>query len=98
MPYAAGTDFVGIWRAVTGGAKKGEMPSLDFMVAALQRAGILVVSIGGSQPTTNQPKTAWFRPATPSYSGEGVLYFWDTTSSSYLPATPKLFLAYLNAS
>jgi hypothetical protein len=98
MPYAAGTDFVGLFRAVTGGAKKAEMPSLDFMVAAMQRSGILVVSIGGTQPVANQAKTAWFRPATPSYSGEGVLYFWDATSSAYLPATPKLFLAYLNAS
>jgi hypothetical protein len=98
MTYAAGTDFVGLYRTMTGGTKKAEMPSLDFIVAAMQRAGILVVSIGGSQPTANQAKTAWFRPATPSYSGEGVLYFWDTVSSAYLPATPKLFLAYLNAS
>jgi hypothetical protein len=97
MTYAAGTDFVGLWRAQTGGVKKGEMPGLDFVVAAMQRSGILNVSISGSQPVSNQATTAWFKPATPSFSAEGMLYFWDATSSAYLPATRKLFLAYLSA-
>jgi hypothetical protein len=98
MTYQPGTDFVGLYRAMTGGAKKGEMPGLDFVVAAMQRSGILNVSISGSQPTTNQTKTAWFRPASPSYSSEGILYLWDATSTSYVVATPKLFYAYLQAS
>jgi hypothetical protein len=97
MTYQPGTDFVGVWRAQTGGAKKGEMPGLDFLVAALQRSGVLNVSISGTQPTSNQATTAWFKPATPSYSAEGVLYFWDALSTSYLPATRKLFYAYLSA-
>lgn len=97
MTYQPSTDFVGLWRAVTGGAQKAEMPGLDWLVAALQRSGILNVSISGTQPTSNQATTAWFRPATPSYSGEGVLYLWDSVSTAYLPATRKLFYAYLSA-
>jgi hypothetical protein len=91
MTYQPGTDYVGLYRAITGGAKKGEMPGLDFVVAALQRSGLLTVSISGSQPTTNQSKTAWFRPANPSYSSEGILYLWDATSTATVSATPKLF-------
>jgi hypothetical protein len=97
MTYQPSTDFVGLFRAVTGGAQKGEMPGLDFMVSALKRSGILNVSIAGTQPTSNQAKTAWFRPATPSYSAEGTLYLWDATGSAYVLATPKLFYTYLQA-
>jgi hypothetical protein len=96
MVYTPGTDFVGLWRAVTGGAQKGEMPGLDFTVAALKRSGLLNVSISGTQPTSNQAKTAWFRPASPTFSAEGILYLWN--GSAYVTATPALFLAYLNAS
>jgi hypothetical protein len=98
MSYQPATDFVSLWRNATGGALKAEMPGLDFMVATLQRSGILNVHTGGTQPMSNQATTAWFRPASPSYFSEGMLFFWDAASSTYMPATPKLFLAYLQAS
>jgi hypothetical protein len=89
MSYQPTTDFVGLWRAQTTGAVKGEMPGLDFMLAALQRAGVLNVSFSGAAPTSNQATTAWYKPATPSYSGEGTLYLWN--GAAYVAATPALF-------
>jgi hypothetical protein len=90
MAYSPNTDFVGLWRANAGGVNKGEMPGLDFVVAALNRAGILRVVTAGAPPTVNQSTTAWFQPANPTFSAEGILYLWNGTS--YVPATPELFL------
>ncbi len=98
MVYNPSTDFVALWRAVTGGARRAQMPALDFLVAALERSGVLHVQTSNAQPTTNQAKTAWFRPAIPTYSAEGTLYLWDAGASAYVEATPALFNAYLNAS
>ncbi len=95
MAYNYLTDFVGLWRATTGGVEKGEMPGLDFVVAALGRAGILNLVISGSPPVVNQDTTAWFKPSVspPDYAAEGVLYLWDGTQ--YVPATPDLFFQFL---
>jgi hypothetical protein len=97
MSYTPGTDFVGLWRNQTGGAAKMEMPSLDFMVTALQRAGLINVVYSDTQPTSNQATTMWFRPAIPTYAGEGVLYLWNAATAAYVTATPTLFAAYLLA-
>src|SRR5438477_5434485 len=98
MAYNYLTDFVGLWRAVSGGVEKAEMPGLDFVVAALGRAGILNLVISGSPPIVNQDTTAWFKPSVspPDYAAEGVLYLWDGTT--YVPATPGLFFTYLSVS
>ncbi len=96
MVYDPTTDFLGLWRATTGGVEKAEMPGLDWWVAAMSRAGLLNVVISDSPPTVNQDTTAWFDPHNPSYSAEGVLYLWD--GSSYVPATPGLFYIYLTLS
>ncbi len=95
MAYNYLTDFVGLWRATTGGVEKGEMPGLDFVVAALGRAGILNLVISGSPPVVNQDTTAWFKPSAspPDYAAEGVLYLWNGTT--YVPATPELFFIFL---
>jgi hypothetical protein len=97
MSYTPGTDFVALWRNQTGGAAKGEMPSLDFLISALDRAGLINVTFSDTQPTANQATTMWFRPAIPTYSGEGVLYLWNASTSAYLVATPTLFAKYLAA-
>ncbi len=98
MAYNYLTDFVGLWRAVPSGVEKGEMPGLDFVVAALGRAGILNLVISGSPPVVNQDTTAWFKPSAspPDYAAEGVLYLWN--GSAYVPATPALFYTFLTAS
>jgi hypothetical protein len=98
MPYNPGQDFLALWRTVAGGVEAGEMPALDLIVAALGRAGLLNVQVTQNEPTTNQATTAWFRPAAIDYSAEGALYLWDATNSAYVPATPKLFWAFLVAS
>ncbi len=95
MVYVPGTDFVGLWRAVTGGSQKAEMPGLDFVIDALERSGLFNISISGTAPVANESTTMWFRPATPSYSAEGILYLWN--GSAYVTATPALFNDYLAA-
>lgn len=91
MPYSPSTDFVGLWRAVSGGVEKAEMPGVDFMVSALTRAGLMRTVTSQTAPVTNQSTTAWFRPANPSFSSEGSLFLWDPRLSMYVPATPELF-------
>lgn len=97
MSYTPGTDFVALWRNQTGGAAKAEMPTIDFLVSALQRAGLINVTFSDTQPIANQATTMWFRPAIPTYAGEGVLYLWNAATAAYLIATPTLFAAYIKA-
>ncbi len=96
MVYDPTTDFLGLWRATTGGVEKAEMPGLDWWVAAMGRSGLLNVVVSDSPPVVNQSTTAWFDPHNPSWSAEGVLYLWDGTQ--YVPATPGLFYTYLTLS
>jgi hypothetical protein len=98
MAYTPGTDFVAMWRNQVNGALKAEMPALDFMIATLARAGMINVSFAATHPTTNQPRTVWFRPANPTHIGEGVVLLWDAAAQAYVNATPRLFNAYLRAS
>lgn len=95
MPYNPSTDFVGLWRAISGGVEKAEMPGLDFVVAALGRAGIINVVFSETPPETNQAITAWFRTAHPSYAAEGALYLWNPLTGTYEPATPRLFWTFM---
>jgi len=91
MPYNPSTDLVGLWRAASGGVEKAQMPGLDFVVAALGRAGLMRIVTSQTAPTTNQSTTAWFQPANPSYASEGSLFLWDPSLNMYVPATPELF-------
>jgi hypothetical protein len=91
MPYNPSSDFVGLWHTVTGGVEKAQMPGLDFVIQALGRAGIMRVVTSATAPIVNQSTTAWFRPNSPSFAGEGLLFLWDTALDMYVPATPELF-------
>ncbi len=95
MSYTPSTDFIGLWRAITGGVQKGEMPGLDLIVDIIGRSGLVNVSISATAPVANQATTMWFLPATPSYSSEGALYLWN--GAAYAAATPALFNDYLAA-
>lgn len=97
MSYTPNTDYVALWRNQSGGAAKAEMPSLDFIVAALGRAGLITVVTNSMPPTSGQPTTMWFQPANPTYAAEGILYLWDATAGTYKQATPTLFAKYLVA-
>lgn len=91
MPYNPSSDFVGLWRAVSGGVEKAEMPGMDFVIAAMTRAGLMRTVISQTAPTVNQRTTAWFKPAAQSFASEGSLFLWDPTLNMYVPATPELF-------
>lgn len=98
MSYNPATDFVALWRNIAGVVSKVEMPGLDWLIAALARAGIIVVSVSATAPVANQSTTAWLRAAVPSSSAEGTFFLWDKVTTAYLAATPGLFLQFLEAS
>lgn len=95
MSYTPTTDFLALLRQTSGGVRVESMPGLDFVVAALARSGLFTISTGQTAPTTNQASTAWFKPASPSWSAEGALYLWNAATSQYEPATMALWTAFL---
>ncbi len=95
MGYNPATDFLALLRNTGGGVRTEQMPGLDWVVAALDRAGFLTLSVGQTAPITAQASTAWFQPAIPSWSAEGILYLWNAAAVAYQPATPALWAAFL---
>jgi hypothetical protein len=98
MSYNSATDFIGLLRLVGSGVRSERMPGLDYVVAALARAGLFALSVGQTAPTVNQASTLWFQPAIPSWTAEGVLYIWSPTAQTYEVATPALWQAFLSPS
>jgi hypothetical protein len=96
MSFNSVTDFLAGWRASGGNVVKFEMPGLDFIIAALVRAGVINVSVSATAPLANQATTAWLQAAVPSYSAEGTFRLWN--GAVYVAATPALFLTFLEAS
>jgi len=95
MSYAPTTDFIALLRLTANGVRNERMPGLDYVVSALARAGLLNISVSQTAPVTNQAATAWFRPAVPTWTAEGILYLWNATTSAYEVATPALWTAFL---
>lgn len=95
MVYNPATDFLALWRNIAGQVSKVEMPGLDYVVAALARAGVVTLSVSATAPVVNQPTTAWLQAAVPSNSAEGSLHLWDPTAAAYAAATPGLFFVML---
>jgi hypothetical protein len=98
MSYNSATDFIGLLRLVGSGVRSERMPGLDYVVAALARAGMFALSVGQTAPTANQPSTFWFQPAILSWSAEGTLYIWNPVAGAYQVATPALWQAFLSSS
>jgi hypothetical protein len=98
MSYNPATDFLGLWRNIAGQVSKLEMPGLDYVVAALARAGLFTLSVSATAPVANQSTTAWLQAAVPTWSAEGVLQLWNPALAAYAPATAALFLDLLQAS
>jgi hypothetical protein len=98
MSYNPATDFMGLLRLVGSNVRSERMPGLDYVVAALARAGMFALSVGQTAPTANQTSTLWFQPAIPSWSAEGTLYLWNPLAAAYQPATPALWQAFLSPS
>ena len=98
MSYNPATDFLGLLRLVGSGVRSERMPGLDYVVAALARAGMFALSVGQTAPTVNQASTLWFQPAIPSWTAEGTLYIWNPVAGVYQQATPALWQAFLSPS
>jgi hypothetical protein len=97
MTFNPATDFLGLWRNNAGQVSKLEIPGLDYVVAALARAGVINLSVSATAPVASQSVTAWLQAAVPSYSAEGALFLWNSVAAAYAPATPALFLDMLQA-
>lgn len=98
MVFNPATDFLALWRNIAGQVSKVEMPGLDYVLAALARAGVINLTVAAAAPVANQATTAWFKTAVPSNSAEGQFFLWDKVATVYVPATPALFLQLLEAS
>lgn len=97
MSFNPTTDFNALWRNIAGVETKVAMPGLDYVIAAMARAGLFVLSVSATAPVANQLTTAWLRAAVPSSSGEGTFFLWDKVTSTYLAATAGLLLQLLEA-
>lgn len=95
MSYSPTTDFLSLLRQTSGGVRTERTPGLDYVVAALSRAGLFALSVGQTAPTTNQPTTAWLRPSVPSWVAEGSVFLWNPVTLEYEAATPSLWDALL---
>lgn len=95
MAYNSLTDFLALLRQTSGGVSTERMPGLDYVVAALARAGLFQLSVGQTAPTTNQQSTVWLQPSVPSWVAEGTVWLWNAATGAYAPATPALWNALL---
>lgn len=95
-------DFFSLLRPSTGSQLVRRMPILDLIIKTLGDAGLVNVYVGYSAPSSDQTTTAWLLPQNPSWQGPGVVMLWDTSQNGglggYMPATPSLFWAMLQAS
>lgn len=96
MSYDPQTDFLGLMRRVGASVELERMPGLDYVVAALARAGLINLYVGQTAPTSNQSTTVWFQPASPSWTAEGIVRIWN--GIAYVPATPALWQTLLSPS
>ena len=95
MSYSPTTDFLALARLTSGGVRSERMPGLDYVVTALARAGLFLLSVGQTAPTTNQAATVWLRPSVPSWVAEGTVFIFNTSTAEYEIATPALWSALL---
>lgn len=99
MAYNPATDFLALLRQTGGGVRTERMPGLDYIMAALIRAGLITVQIGQTAPAANQTTTVWFSPALPSSAfAEGAVFLWNAATLEYEPANPVLWSTLLLAS
>jgi hypothetical protein len=87
MSYTPTTDFLALLRNVAGGEAVARMPGLDYVVAALARAGLFSLSVGQTAPLVNQATTVWLKPSQPSWVAEGTVYLWNAAAGTYQVAT-----------
>lgn len=94
--YIPGTDFVALLRTTNNGVRTERMPGLDFVIAAMARAGMFMTWVSSSPPQVNFATTAWVKPAPGgSATGEASVYLYNTATAQYEIATPALWTALL---
>lgn len=98
MAYDPLTDYLALLRLTSGAVSTERMPGLDYVVAALARAGQFRLSVGQTPPIVNQSTTVWLKPALPSWTAEGTVYLWNAVTGAYEVATPALWAGLLSPS
>jgi hypothetical protein len=98
MSYTPTTDFLALLRQVGTEVEFARMPGLDYVLAAMARAGLFTLSVGQNEPTVNQASTVWLRPAQPSWTAEGGAFLWNASTEAYELATPLSWAALLSGS
>ena len=92
MAYTRTTDFIALLRDTGDGVRLERMPGLDWLIAGMAAAGMFNLWIDPvNPPTSNQSTTVWFQTGSPSYASEGQVMLWNSGTSSYVLATPKLW-------
>lgn len=91
MSYTPATDLLALLRQTAGGMRAVRTPGLDYVVAALARAGLFTLYVGQTAPIANQATTVWFLPAPQSWASEGTVFLWNPTAGQYQVATPVLW-------
>lgn len=95
MSYAPATDLLALLRQTAGGMRAVRMPGLDYVLAALARAGLFTLYVGQAAPTVNQAGTVWLLPARQSWASEGTVFLWNSGTAAYELATPVLWSIFL---
>lgn len=91
MSYDPLTDFLGLLRQTGSAVELARMPGLDFLLAGLERAGLISLWTEQTAPIVNQTSTVWIRPAQPSWTAEGVVFLYDGNVNAFVTATPALW-------
>lgn len=91
MSYNPLTDFLALLRQTSGGMRSVRVPGLDYVVAALARAGQFIVYVGQTAPTTNQQTTVWLKPSGGSWAAESAVFLWNVSTAQFELATPALW-------
>ena len=91
MAYNPIADFIALIRNTDGAAYVARMPGLDYVVAAMARAGMFTLYTGQTAPIVDQPTTVWLKPSVPTWVAEGTVWLWDASAGAYALATPILW-------
>lgn len=97
MAYNPVTDFMALLRQTSAGARMARVPGLDYVLAAMARAGMFSLTVGQVEPTTNQGTTVWLRPVAQSSAAESTVFLWNAATAEYEAATPALWAALLTS-
>lgn len=92
MSYTPSTDFLALITQGKTGARMASMPGLDYVVAALARAGLITLwTDPGTAPPAGRTDLVWLKVSSSSWATEATVFLWDDDTGAYKPATPALW-------